>query len=560
MNLFPPTLSSGLRRELSSCYTPDSLFSLLKKDPPKLLAYIGQACQWRNYIECENDFASTVWREVTVLALSRQLPWDSVTKAYHAVLRTFTWPCDLLVKGNGVMLFSRLVFMQTCPVLRDEWMKNPELGELDIYQIAPKLQSLEQLFLLYWALRLNDTSRLELSSLDALFQYALQFQYWGNREFGEKVQTLICKRIVSFRSAIAFLASSTTNQMPLITSHCKQFLDNVRFYYADCEGRDLYMTYCYLMEENPLNEQCSPPEQVLLGNAYMENASPMLLKMKGKLNRIDIAITKMTSALVLCRQIREPEEIYDLACNARKLTRRHLDTTSITHINFNGHAPFSDQNFFGMLYYFTNVDKISIIDYTLLSPLFITLLSEIRPQITTLSFSACLLQDYHFQQTHLLRMLSSLHLFNIEFSARALSFLLLHPALEVLELSCCRFKIPNGLVSNKIRILNMTAVLGISGADINRFLSFFTELKVFYAYGCENFSLIKYPHPDKLETLGVYVRQLESEVDEGERKIGALDRLTALKELIIIGDLSPRLKKVIFPYLKRFKIQFKKAV
>ena len=64
----------------------------------------------------------------------------------------------------------------------------------------------------------------------------------------------------------------------------------------------------------------------------------------------------------------------------------------------------------------------------------------------------------------------------------------------------------------------------------------------------------------RLETLGVYVRQLESEVDEGERKIGALDRLTALKELIIIGDLSPRLKKVIFPYLKRFKIQFKKAV
>lgn len=556
MSLLPPGISSSFRRELCMAASKEEIFTLLRKNPENLLKFFSQSVSDILFYVQNKPFLDSIWKEVTHLALTQVLPWNSVAKTYDLTIKLMgletLFPQDMFVKQDELAVgYSRMIFMHECPTLRKEWMEHPEDCDFTLNKFAPKLKSLGELNYLYSLLWSNNYSRVSFLKLEQILFLILQAKEWGCDKVFVELQKQFSSRLSGIVLPFDIYATTFSNDLDIIKKRVQELLDNAQYYKDD--QLDIYYHFTFFLDDEEDMAGFNEEDKRNLAQNYLVNL-PQFGKSIPAVRLEWMTMVMDSDGALVC--YRSTQDLVDIAIIKNKINKPIIiDKSRFKKLIFCSQYQMRDLSVVGMIRYFDQVETVEFVEYEIKDDL-IPLISQGSSNLKKISFIRCSMDEVHYIELEYMTRLTSLSFCEQDISAISFTSLRRIKSLENVVFLKCRIIIPTEEDHFwEITSLNLNGSI-FKNDDFIRLLKMCRHLKVLYCEECDKFNLEDYPYPEKLEELYLSVKHIENAVRNGT--VPALDRYTGLRKLSIRGEIVKELKPIVIKYLNKYKISFQR--
>ncbi len=564
------TFSKSFQKSLCEFDLPEVFLEKLSEKPDHLLLFFKQACLNRNFVRNKFGLMAVVLIRINEFALSQVLDWDEVIKVYSMYLKfgeriNLLVPNDLEIRTEeNLHCYSRLVFMRSCSKLKQVWLQDPCLKEYELRDFAPSLNSFKELDWLYEAFLSSNYTIFHTVSDHSLIACLNQLKRWGCNPIAD-FDDIVGRRINRLQFALAILASIHKTQFYDLFLKCKAFLDHFQFYKVETDNGIQYSCYSFEVYEKSLNKAFLPSDLLLFSDSCKDNLNTLNNQFNDVyLEEVEFVAFDQESLMVRSPKIYDFETCKNISLLYSFQQKGRIDTKSIKKIISDGQLPMRDLALVGLLVYFDQVCELELFNYKKIDPHFIARVGEEKPDLKSLTFHKCIINDEIFKIIARLYVnLISLNIRGAKLSQEIITLLLSSLTnLKGILLSDCELSLPD--VFN-IRFKNIECIvlanLYINKKELDRVFGACENTKDLSVINVPSFSLSSYPYPEKIKSLMLDAQTLENEFNSAKDDIPVLSLYSNLEGLKIFGKPGDDLKKVLVRFMRegRFAVLFIKG-
>lgn len=552
--MLPIGLSKSLFQQLKDAKTFVDIVSKLDEKPLSLISFLGCALQSKAWFAANSHSVVIITAKITDNILSGRLPInDTLARCmaifkYHLSFSDVLSISDFIVKEPKVadIFLSKIVLMNESPVLRDTFIQCPKLKTLLLSSFCPHIGRAE-LAGVYKLFLTGDVSDLQMFDFPQLIRILYQCFDWKTKHV-EDIERLAVCRVATFSSATGGLALSKYRNFNLLEAKSRTSLENLTFMLS-VDSVTTSITYSYFdtfIKEPCLSDLYSAREMYDLNSRVCAEAKTERIRLE--VNHIWISFQDKGKVVV---------GYYKLISNTEELQRKRqekpqvkLKIESIEEVISTDINRLPDTCLIGLLIYFKNATCLKLIEYKAIDPHFLGYIA-LKKNLRSLG-----LIDYRGsldallpQITQRIPELNTLIIQKGSLKVEVLKSMIARGSLKEIKIAECLMESGDFSFLSSLKSLSLISIPS-SNAMVQNILNCCPELENLeagdlYAY--------KYRFPENLRRLKICSKMLESFV-EGE-SFPMLDVLTQLKELIVVGTLSGKLKEVLSKYESRYLIQ-----
>lgn len=561
------TFTKSFQNTLGELDLPEKFLEKLSEKPDHLLLFFNQACLNRNFVRNKFGLMAMVLIRINEFALSQVLDWDEVIKVYSMYLKfgeriNLLVPNDLEIRTKEELhCYSRLVFMRSCSKLKQLWIQDPSLKEYELKDFAPCLNSFKELNWLYEAFLSSNYTIFHTVSDHSLIACLNQLKRWDCNPIAD-FDDIIGRRINRFQFALAIFASTYGTRFCDLFLKSKTFLDRFQFYRGEADNGIEYSCYNFEIYNGSFNNTFLPSDLLVFSDSFKDILHTLNNQFNDVyLEKVEFCVFDQESLMVRSPKFNDFETCKNVSLLYSFQEKGRIDSKSIKKILSDGQLPMRDLALVGLLVYFDQVCELELLNYKKIDPNFIARIGEEKPNLKSLTFHKCTINDEIFKIIARLYVnLVTLNIRGAKLSQEILTLLLSSLTnLKGILLSDCELCLPDVL---NPRFKNIECIV-LANLHINK-----RELdRVFWA--CENtkdisvmnvpsFTLSSYPYPEKIKSLMLDAQTLEKEFNSAKDDIPLLSLYSNLEVLKIFGKPGDDLKKVLVRFMRegRFAVLF----